>query len=101
MRIGNIQLPPIPGVERASVSRRVDAADRPSSSGPLENTTDLLALSSGLSLRLTGAVAEPERQALLESISKAWAAGTYRPNPDRLASKLIDWGFDQSSTALP
>ena len=68
MRIGNIQLPPISGVEKASVSRRADAADRRSSSGPLENTTDLLALSSGLSLRLTGAVAEPERDALLARV---------------------------------
>jgi hypothetical protein len=77
----------------------VDAADKRSSSGALENTTDLLALSSGLTLRLTGA--EMERDALLESISKAWAAGTFRPNPDRVASKLIGWGFDSSPTGLP
>lgn len=48
---------------------------------------DLLALSTGMSgLR--------SREAVVENLAAAWHNGAFRPNPDRIASRLMEWGFE-------
>ena len=59
---------------------------RPNRSSVSE-TTDLLAISAGV------AVAEA-REATVEELRAAYRSGALRPDPARIADKLMTWGFD-------
>lgn len=61
---------------------------------PEEHTGDLLALSAGMSLRGMMEKSSANREEALRQLADAWKSGTYQPDPERIARKLLDWGID-------
>lgn len=94
MRIGNIHLPAIQETDRSASDRRTDQGTRRTAAQPARDTADLLALSAGLGLRALAQSPRQDRQTLVNSLMIAREAGAYRPDYDRVAEKLLDWGFD-------
>lgn len=65
-----------------------------STSSPVEDTTDLLAISSGLRVAR-------QRDILVDQLREAYRSGALRPDPGRIADRLMRWGFDISGRELP
>lgn len=68
------------------VDERQPAASRVSVNSTLEDTTDLLAISS--SVRVAR-----QRDILIDGLREAYRSGALRPDSERIAERLIDWGF--------
>jgi hypothetical protein len=80
------------GIANAADARRIEQMQRKSAVEAVqasvpEETGDLLALSSGV-------VNGGDHEATIRRLSAAWHAGTFRPDPVRIAEKLMNWGFD-------
>jgi hypothetical protein len=80
------------GFVNAADPRRVEQPQRKSPVGAVESSpqdeiNDLLALS-------TGVVTAGGRQPALDRLAAAWREGAFRPDPARIADKLMQWGFD-------
>ena len=101
MRIGNTHIPPTSGVDGVGRSGRGESQVRSGARMPAEDTADLLALSAGVRLRAALESDNAGRQALVDELARAWNAGAYRPDANRLADKLLDWGFDGDTTQIP
>ena len=89
MRIGNNYPPPVPPSDRPVAARGQQAQK------PLQNTTDLIAMSEAT----TGGpfslhAGDAAREARVQQLTEAWRSGAYRPDPQRIAGKLLQWGFD-------
>lgn len=54
---------------------------------PVADTSDLIAISSGVSLARS-------REVTVEGLRQAYLSGAIRPDAGRIADKLLDWGFD-------
>jgi hypothetical protein len=86
MRIGNSYLSPI--------ATPAEPAGRRTTPGqPIASTADLIAMSSGIRLGLS---AEEAANSHVEQLAAAWRSGTYRPDAQRIADRLLTWGFDSS-----
>lgn len=101
MRIGTIHFPTVQDADRLTADRRPESAVRHGVVQPERDTADLLALSAGLGLRGLAESRQADRQAMVNSLAQAWTAGTFRPNPDRIAEKLFHWGFDNPEAGRP
>jgi anti-sigma28 factor (negative regulator of flagellin synthesis) len=66
--------------ERDAHPRRVHT------STSLEDTSDLLAISSGMAVAT--------REALVEELREAYRSGALRPDPERIADRLLELGFE-------
>ena len=88
MRIGdNYPLPvPLSGQPTASRGKKAHQS--------LQNTTDLIAMSVGMSGQFSLQAADATREARVQQLADAWRSGAYRPDPQRIADKLLGWGFD-------
>jgi anti-sigma28 factor (negative regulator of flagellin synthesis) len=84
MRIGNSYLSPV-------ATPAEPAGRRTSPSQHVESAADLIAMSSGIRLGLS---AEEAANSRVEQLAAAWRSGTYRPDAQRVADKLLTWGFD-------
>lgn len=101
MRIGTIHLSAVQEPDRLTADRQAETAVRRGVVQPERDTADLLALSVGLGLRALAESPQADREAMVNSLAEAWTTGTYRLEPDRIAEKLLDWGFDDSEARRP
>ena len=62
-------------------------------------TTDLMAMSSGIGMLTELTESTADRAALIQHLAGAWQSGAYKPDVERLSSKLLDSGFDISGDA--
>jgi anti-sigma28 factor (negative regulator of flagellin synthesis) len=51
-------------------------------------------MSAGVRYESSLQAAETAREARVRQLADSWRAGTYRPDPQRIADKLISGGFD-------
>ena len=88
MRIGNSYISP--AVTAAEpVGRRKPAGQA------VENSADLIAMSRGIR-----SAEEAGSDNRIEQLAAAWRSGTYRPDPERIADKLLTWGFERGQESL-
>lgn len=92
MRIGNSYLQPYVALEESAARR--EAGKLKPASEPLQNTTDLIAMSSGIRFDSPLASATEARNSRVEQLAAAWREGIYRPDAKRVADKLMGWGFE-------
>jgi len=97
MRIGNIHLPAVFSADKPPGELRGESGVRHVRRAPEADTGDLLALSSGLGALIAARPESEGRQALIDTLRRAWDEGTYRPDAGRIADKLLDWGFDSDA----
>jgi hypothetical protein len=88
MRIENRQIPQITDKPTAA------AASKPSGASATAHTSDVVALSYNLQLSGTSS-AQAERDAAVASLKHAYEAGAIRPDPARVAGRLIAWSSSQ------
>ena len=93
MRIGNNYLPPSAAAEPAAPRSRP-------SNVPLQSSTDLVALSVGVRYESALQAADAAREARVRELAESWRSGTYLPDAQRIADKLIGSGFDGGEVAL-
>jgi hypothetical protein len=98
MRIGNSYLPTLNGPDEPA-GRRDTKAPKPADRS-LQNTTDLIAMSSGVRFGSPLEAAEAARDIRVDQLAEAWRSGAYRPDPERVASKLMAWGFHPGAEIL-
>jgi hypothetical protein len=98
MRIGNSYFPPVSGTEEPA-GRRDAKGPRPAAES-LQNTTDLIAMSSGVRFGSPLEAAQAARDIRVDQLADAWRSGAYRPDPERVASKLMAWGFNPGTEIL-
>jgi anti-sigma28 factor (negative regulator of flagellin synthesis) len=88
MRIGNNYLPPLSSQEEGAAPRSKPAHQA------LTSTTDLVAMSNGVRFESSLQAAETAREARVRQLADSWRSGAYRPDAQRIADKLIGWGFE-------
>jgi anti-sigma28 factor (negative regulator of flagellin synthesis) len=92
MRIGNSYSPSYIALEPSAAKQDKNKATP--ASEPLRNTTDLVAMSGGIRFGSPVTEATEARDSRIEQLAEAWRSGAYRPDPQRIADKLMGWGFD-------
>ena len=84
MRVENTpRITPVMEVRRRETASAVSGPD----ASAIHDGGDLLALS-------TGASGLRSREAVVENLAAAWRNGAFRPDPGRIANRLIEWGFE-------
>lgn len=83
MKIDSLRVSQMSPMQRATSERRV--SKEPAST--VSDTTDLLAISAGVSVAQS-------REATIENLKEAYRSGVLQPDPERIASRLLEWGFD-------
>jgi anti-sigma28 factor (negative regulator of flagellin synthesis) len=84
MRIETARVSQPAPVQRAGDERNI-AARR--TQGAVTDTTDLLAISAGVAVAHT-------RDAIVNELRQAYRSGALQPDPERIASRLMEWGFE-------
>jgi anti-sigma28 factor (negative regulator of flagellin synthesis) len=85
MRIGPTRVPGT--AEAGRITANTSAPQRNPTSSPAEDTADLLAMASGVAV-------QGQRDALVQQLREAYLSGALKPDPERIAERLIDWGFN-------
>ena len=89
MRIDPMRVSQAGPLERTGEPR--EAIPRRSQRAP-SDTTDLLAISAGISVSQT-------RETMLDELREAYLSGALQPDPARIAENLMKWGFDPGREA--
>ena len=84
MRIDPVRVPQ-PAEIRRSGDKTTPLQRPPRDS--ISETSDLLSVSAGLRM-------SQSREALLNELQETYRSGALRPDPGRIAERMIRWGFD-------
>ena len=91
MRISNSPFNPLSDRVETQPVRKTAATQESPETG---FTTDLMAMSAGIGLLADMNETTAEHAALIQKLAEAWHSGAFKPDMDRLSSKLLDSGFD-------
>ena len=91
MRIGNSPFNPLSDRQETQPVRKPAATQDSPETG---FTTDLMAMSAGIGMLADLTETTADRAALIQKLAGAWQSGAYKPDVERLSSKLLDSGFD-------